>query len=146
MDHEMSDPPLPQESKFRKIEFDSKTKSWKLLEEAGLTVVAAALKHRIPSFGFIIKEKNSPGRLNCEKLSGMGILPGPIYGKLKARHKVTLDSGDVLDPGDYLGPDVPGRRLAILGDTCDSLEIVAAAAPDNLDVLGNNIIVVINES
>ena len=97
--------------------------------------MAAALKHRIPSFGFIITERNSPGRLNSDKLSGMGIHPGPIYGKLKAGHKVTLDSGDVLDPGDYLGPEVPGRRLAILGDTCDSREVVDVAG--NLDVLGN---------
>ena len=104
--------------------------------------MAAALKHRIPSFGFIITERNSPGRLNTEKLSGMGIFPGPIYGKLKAGQKVTLESGDVLEPGDYLGPDVPGRRLAILGDTCDSGEVVVAA-DNNLDVLGNNIILLL---
>ena len=49
-------------------------------------------------------------------------------------HQVTLDSGDVLDPDEYLGPPVPGRSVAILGDTCDSSELAKYAR--NLDVLG----------
>ena len=53
-------------------------------------MVAAALRHRIPSYGFIITEKSGPGRLNTEKLEEIGIRPGPIYGKLKARQKVRI--------------------------------------------------------
>ena len=47
---------------------------------------------------------------------------------------MTLDSGQVLDPADYLGPRVPGRSVAILGDTCDSAELLDVA-PRGLDVL-----------
>ena len=53
-------------------------------------MVAAALRHRIPSYGFIITEKSGPGRLNTEKLEEIGIRLGPIYGKLKARQKVCI--------------------------------------------------------
>ena len=56
-------------------------------------MVAAALRHRIPSYGFVITEKSSPGRLNTEKLEEIGIRPGPIYGKLKARQKVCIVLG-----------------------------------------------------
>ena len=50
---------------------------------------------------------------------------------------MTLDSGQVLDPADYLGPRVPGRSVAILGDTCDSAEMLDVA-PRGLDVLGGD--------
>jgi len=131
--HELSDSPLPQEKLCSRVEYDDKVKCWNLFSEKGLTVSAAALKHRIPSFGFIIKEKDSPGRLNTEKLSELGISAGPIYGKLKAGQVVTLDSGQVLQPKDYLGAPVGGRRIAICGDTCDSNELVTAA--QSLDLL-----------
>ena len=58
------------------------------MQEAGLNVVAAALRHRVPSWGFVITERSGPGRLNTERLGEIGIRPGPIYGKLKAGQKV----------------------------------------------------------
>ena len=79
---------LPQEKSHSRVSFDEDHVCWPLFQEAGLTVVAAALRHRIPSWGFVITEKNGPGRLNTEKLEQIGIRPGPIYGKLKARQKV----------------------------------------------------------
>jgi hypothetical protein len=30
----------------------------------------------------------------------------------------------VLEPSDYLGPEIPGRELVILGDTANSQEIL----------------------
>ena len=99
-----------------------------------MKVTAAALKHRIPSFGFIISEKPSPGKLDSKKLSDFGVPPGPIFGKLKSGLKVKLDSGLELDPAKFVGPEVPGRKIAIMGDTCDSSEILPLA--QDLDVLG----------
>lgn len=131
--HKLSDPPLPQEKCFSRIEFDEDVKSWNLFNDKNISVSAAKLKHRIPSFGFIIKEKDSPGKLDTVKLSKLGISPGPIYGKLKSGQAVTLDSGQVLQPEDYLGPPVGGRMIAICGDTCDSSELVTVAK--SLDLL-----------
>ena len=81
---------LPQEKSHSRVSFDEDKDCWPLLQEAGITVVAAALRHRIPSYGFIITEKSGPGRLKTEKLEEIGIRPGPIYGKLKARQKVCI--------------------------------------------------------
>lgn len=44
-----------------------------------------------------------------------------------------MDSGLELDPAEFVGPEVPGRKIAIMGDTCDSSEIIPLA--QNLDVL-----------
>ena len=51
--------------------------------------MAAALRHRIPSWGFLVIEPSSPGKLDTEKLTAAGVNPGPAYGKLKAGHKVS---------------------------------------------------------
>jgi hypothetical protein len=41
---------------------------WHLFADAKWRVDAAALVHRIPSFGFVLKEAPSPGQLNVAKL------------------------------------------------------------------------------
>ena len=105
-----------------------------MLDDSHLKVTAAALKHRIPSFGFILDEKSTPGKLDSRKLLAMGVPTGPIFGKLKSGLKVKLDSGLELDPAKFVGPEIPGRKIAIMGDTCDSSEILPLA--QDLDVLG----------
>ena len=133
--HVMEEPPLPQESFHELLEHSEG--SWSLHQDRMVRVEAAVLRHRIPSFGFVVTERSSPGRLDTAKLTGRGILPGPIYGKLKSGHPVTLDSGETLQPADFLGPNIPGRKLAILGDTCDSSELANIA--QDLDLLGEKI-------
>lgn len=98
--------------------------SWPLLDTSFLKVEAIALKHRIPSFGFVITEKPSPGKLDSSKLVKRGIAPGPIFGKLKSGQKVEFE-GEILDPTDFIGPNIPGRKLGIMGDTCDTGELVS---------------------
>ena len=79
------------------MEYSEHTRCWDLAHEgfwgpgagSGVRVVAAALRHRIPSWGFLVIEPSSPGKLDTEKLTAAGINPGPAYGKLKAGHKVS---------------------------------------------------------
>ena len=92
-----ADPPLPQEASYRRVEYSEDTRCWDLAHEgfwgpgagSGVRVVAAALRHRIPSWGFLVIEPSSPGKLDTEKLTAAGVNPGPAYGKLKAGHKVS---------------------------------------------------------
>jgi len=107
--------------------------SWNIFRNSHFSVSAAALKHRIPSFGFVITESSSPGSLDTTKLLARGVKPGPVFGKIKRGETVELESGEVLQPQEFLGPDIPGRKIAILGDTCDSSEIVPIG--QNLDLL-----------
>ena len=133
--NQMDESPLPQES-FHELVEESEGGRWSLYRDRMLKVEAAVLRHRIPCWGFVVTERSSPGRLDTVKLTERGILPGPIYGKLKAGQQVTLGTGEILDPRDFLGPDIPGRKLAILGDTCDSREL--ANIGQDLDLLGED--------
>lgn len=120
-ENELLESPLPQESSYeRKTFLDN---CWNIFDSAYVKVEAVALKHRIPSFGFVVTEKTSVGKLDSKKLLDHGIKPGPIFGKLKGGKTVEFE-GEILDPKNFLGPDIPGRKLAVLGDTCDSSELV----------------------
>ncbi|XP_072272569.1 zinc phosphodiesterase ELAC protein 1 [Pyxicephalus adspersus] len=90
--------------------------TYKLFENEQFVVQAFKLYHRIPSFGFVIAEKDRPGKLNANKLKELGIQPGPIYGKLKLGSSVTLENGQTIHPSVVLGDPVPGRKVCILGD------------------------------
>ncbi|XP_056401130.1 zinc phosphodiesterase ELAC protein 1 isoform X1 [Hyla sarda] len=97
-----------------------------LLENEQFTVKAFKLYHRIPSFGFVIDEKDRPGKLDVNKLRELGVPPGPLYGKLKLGSAVTLENGQTISPCDVVGDPVPGRKVCILGD-CSGVTASGAA-------------------
>ncbi|MCR2820319.1 ribonuclease Z [Lederbergia panacisoli] len=88
------------------------------------------LDHGIASFGFRITEKDKKGTLDAKRLRSEGILPGPIYKRLKKGEIVTLEDGRVINGNEYLGPDLKGRVLCILGDTrpCENAITLASRA------------------
>jgi ribonuclease Z len=79
--------------------------------------VAGPIEHRIPSFGFVIQEADQVGKIDKDKLTALGVKPGPIYGKLKRGQPVTLDDGRVLFPDEFIGKSKRGKKVVILGDT-----------------------------
>lgn len=97
------------------------------------SVTALPLDHRIPSYGYRIQEKDRPGKLKFELLRNKGIPPGPIYGQLKKGEDVTLPDGELLFAAQMLGEPIPGRTLAILGDTRPCENAIRLAR--NADVL-----------
>jgi len=88
-----------------------------IVEDGGMTVVAAKLDHRIDSFGYRMMERERPGILNAQWLAEMGVPPGPDYGHLKAGKDVTLGDGRVIRSAEAVGKPSPGRIITILGDT-----------------------------
>ncbi|TRY61739.1 hypothetical protein TCAL_09257 [Tigriopus californicus] len=110
----------PRETSTTKILYDPITKSWPLFNDGKYIVVAGALTHRIPCFGFIIQERDQLGSLDVKKLKELGLSPGPKYALLKNGKRVALDNGDVIEPLDVTGPIKKGRKIVILGDTCDN--------------------------
>ena len=86
------------------------------------TVTALPLDHRILCYGYRIQEKDRPGKLKFELLRDKGIPPGPIYGQLKKGEDVQLPDGEFLFAASVQGEPIPGRTVAILGDTrpCDN--------------------------
>ncbi|MCM3339934.1 ribonuclease Z [Paenibacillus sp. MER TA 81-3] len=86
------------------------------------TVTALPLEHRVLSFGYRVQEKDRPGKLKFELLQQKGIPPGPMYGKLKRGEDIELPNGELVFAASVVGAPIPGRSVAILGDTrpCDN--------------------------
>ncbi len=101
-----------------------------IFEDEQFTVEARLLDHGIPSYGYRIIEKDKPGTLLADKLIEAGVQPGPIFRKIKEGETVTLDDGTIIVPADFLGPDIKGRIVTILGDTryCDNAILLAKDA------------------
>jgi ribonuclease Z len=56
------------------------------------------------------------------------VAPGPLYRLFKESHDpVRLPDGRIVDPKLFRGPDVTGRAVCILGDTCDPSAIAPIA-------------------
>ncbi|XP_037758442.1 zinc phosphodiesterase ELAC protein 1 [Chelonia mydas] len=100
----------------RMLHLDHVENSYTLVNNQQFVMKAFRLFHRIPSFGFLVEEKQRTGKLNAQKLKGLGVQPGPIYGKLKNGVTVVLENGVTISPSDVLDEPIPGRKICILGD------------------------------
>lgn len=114
--HEVSETHLPYELHIQELE------PGLIWSDEQFTVTALPLDHRIVSFGYRIQQKHRAGRLDLHALREKGVEPGPLYGQLKRGHNVTLTTGEVIFATAVLGPPLPGKAVAILGDTrpCDN--------------------------
>lgn len=95
-----------------------------IFEDDQLSIQCINLKHGVPSHGFIIEEKESIGHLLPDKLKALGVKPGPIYQDIKNNEVITLSDGTVVYRDDVTGPPIPGRKVAILGDTHATEDII----------------------
>ena len=96
-------------------------------ERGGLVVRAAPLRHPVPCFGYVVDEPDQAGRIDAERCVSLGLPPGKEYARLKAGFDVQTKEGKTITPEMVLGCDRPGRRLCLLGDTCDSVGIARLA-------------------
>lgn len=115
------------------IKFVEFTQPGVIFEDHQFKVIVGKLKHGLPSYGFRIVEADHEGTLDAEKLRDLNVPSGPVYGRLKNKEVVTLEDGRVLDGKDFVGPDLKGRIITILGDTIQHPNSVELAK--NADVL-----------
>lgn len=88
-----------------------------VVRDRDLTVTCGELAHGVPSFGFRIEEAPRPGRLDAARAAALGVPDGPLLGILKAGGTVGLPGGRRIDGAALCGPPVPGRVLAVCGDS-----------------------------
>lgn len=122
----------PNEEHGSLIECDSNS-IWNLYEDSKIGVKAVWLRHRIPSFGFVIHEKPIPGKLDPEKLKAKGIPPGPLYARIKLGETITSPTGEKISAENVVGPPRPGRKIIVCGDTSYSDELLKIG--QNADIL-----------
>jgi ribonuclease Z len=87
--------------------------------------------HGASANGYALVEARRPGRFDVETAKRLGVPEGPDFARLQAGEEVQGASGPVR-PAEVVGPDRPGRTVAITGDTSPSPATVAAAADAEL--------------
>lgn len=92
-------------------------------------VEAIETLHSVPSLGYCLQEDLRAGRFNREAAIALGVLPGPLFGKLQHGKCVEVD-GKTVHPHQVMGPPRPGRKIVYTGDTrpCRSVEIASNRA------------------
>ena len=68
------------------------------------------------SFGFIFTEKSRRRFLN-DKAESLGVPIGPERRLLVSGQAITLADGRVIEPEQVLGPEIAGTKIAYVGDT-----------------------------
>jgi ribonuclease Z len=118
---------------------------WSVYSDNSVSVIAASIKHSIPSLGYIIQETDTPGTLMIEKLdpiielhkdliSQLGYKnPKKILGDIKSGKDITLPNNITIHASDYVLPPRPGRKIVILGDTYDATSLVTLS--QNADLI-----------
>ncbi|MFD0711662.1 ribonuclease Z [Paenibacillus sp. GCM10027626] len=101
-----------------------------VMDDGHYRVTAASLDHRVPCYGYRVEEADRPGRLDAKRLAELGIAPGPLYGRLKRGENAQLPDGRIILASEVVEPDVPGRTVALLGDTrpCENGILLASGA------------------
>ncbi|RJX37742.1 ribonuclease Z [Paenibacillus pinisoli] len=85
--------------------------------DARFRVEAGPLVHRVPCLGYRVEERDMPGPLMADKLRGLGVKSGPLFGKLKSGQPITLEDGTIITPADVTDGVLRGRIVTVLGDT-----------------------------
>ncbi|KAK9829871.1 hypothetical protein WJX72_008356 [[Myrmecia] bisecta] len=93
------------------------------------------LPHVRPSFGLALQEADSSGRLDAASAASLGV-EGRQFSALKEGRDVTTRDGRVVKAADVVGPDRPGRKIVVLGDTTDATPLASWGADADLVVAG----------
>lgn len=88
----------------------------------GLSITPFGVNHRGAALGYVAHEPPRPGRVDLDRAAALGIEPGPELGQLQRGESVRG-----IEPSQVVGPERPGRKLVISGDTapCEQLTIAA---------------------
>jgi len=92
------------------------------LRREGYRIAAFDTEHGGRAQGYALIEDARPGRFDEARARGLGVEPGPDFGRLQRGEAV----GKVA-PQEVLGPERGGRKVVITGDTAPS-PLVAAVA------------------
>lgn len=108
----------------------SKSHGSKAIDWNGCAVHWEPLQHSTFCLGYRIEENTRPGKFDLKKAIALGIPKGPLFGRLQAGERITLDDGREILPGDVLGPSRRGRIVAFATDTmrCEGMHRIAQGA------------------
>jgi ribonuclease Z len=98
---------------------------WEDVRRDGYTISAVPVRHRVTAYGYALVEDDRPGRFDADLAAAKGVTPGPDFGRLQRGETV-----NGVEPEEVIGPDRPGRKVVLSGDTapCETLRVAAHQA------------------
>jgi len=87
-----------------------------VVSEEKYEVHACEAEHSVPTFSFLFQEKEKPGTFYPEKATALGIPKGKLWHKLQQGEEVVIENKSIK-PSEVMGPNVPGKKIGISGDT-----------------------------
>lgn len=94
-----------------------------IYEDKLIEIYYFPLKHRIPTNGFVIREKQKEWQLDSESIKGSGLKLEHLP-RLKLGQDVTLEDGRVLSFRDFTFPPKPSFSYAFCSDTIYTESII----------------------
>lgn len=94
-----------------------------IFEDKLIEIWTFPLRHRIPTNGYLIREKIKERKLNAERFQEAG-LSLTLIPKLKQGMDVVLDSGETIYYEEYTYPQKPSKSYAYCSDTIFDERIV----------------------
>jgi ribonuclease Z len=90
-----------------------------------LEIQAINVRHRVLAYGYVLVEDSRRGRFDAELAASLGVTPGPDFGRLQRGETIAG-----VSPAQVIGPERPGRKIVVSGDTapCETLAIAAHRA------------------
>jgi len=93
-----------------------------VVERYGYRIHAIDARHRGPALSYALVEDARPGRFDAELAARLGVTPGPDFGRLQRGETVAG-----VRPDQVMGPERPGRKIVVSGDTRPSPLLAVAA-------------------
>jgi ribonuclease Z len=87
-----------------------------VVSEEKYEVYACEAEHSVQAFSFLFLEKEKPGTFYPEKATALGIPKGKLWHKLQQGEEVVIENKSIK-PSEVMGPNVPGKKIGISGDT-----------------------------
>jgi len=84
----------------------------------------------VQAYGYALVEDERPGRFDERAAIGLGVQPGPDFGRLQDGETVKTATGAEVRPEQVLGEPRAGRKVVLSGDTapCEITAVVAHSA------------------
>jgi len=145
----------PRDKRFKEVDegenlYPAADGSWKCcLTDTGISVIATAMQHTMKCVGYCVEEPKGEDRLRVDMVDdivernreGLQAIYGRAYKKvfkdikaLRPGESFEMPSGEVINGDDVLVPARPGRKVVILGDTCDASSMIPHAQGADLVV------------
>ncbi|HWB26576.1 MAG TPA: ribonuclease Z [Chitinophagaceae bacterium] len=102
-----------------------------LLEEEKFMVECFPVIHRIECWGFIVKEKKKPRKINKQTIGEFNI-PTSFFDRLKDGEDYLDDNGNIVKNADVTIPNTPAKAYAYCADTLYNREMACKIKGVNL--------------